>query len=34
MVLQVSPGPMLEEYWTGNGAIGLVNINYWPSEVT
>ena len=24
--------PGLGEYWTGNGAILLVNLGYWPSE--
>ena len=27
-------GPILREYWTGNGAILLADISYWPSELT
>ena len=28
------PGPILREYWTGNGAIWLADFSYWPSELT
>jgi len=32
--LSTVPGPILNKCWTGNGAIWLADISYWPSDLT